>query len=465
MLERRPIPKLRVALASMGVLLAVVSGSAFAQTTNLIVNGDAESGAGGDGFQVVPVPGWTTSGNFTVAKYAAVGGSFPTTTDPGPPDRGNNFFAGGTGASSSATQSIDVLINAAAIDTGNTTFDLTGYLGGFANHGDNATLSITFESATGTALGTASIGPVSAADRGNVTKLLPRGTSGNVPTGTRQIEVLLQITRTTGSYNDGYADNLSLVLTAPPNNAPSANDDPTTAGDPNYTTNEDTALTVSAANGVLANDTDAEGDTLTAMKVSDPANGTLMLDSEGSFTYTPNANFSGTDTFTYKANDGTADSNVATVTLTVNAANDPPVAVDDTATTPEDTAVVIDVKDGDTDPDGDALTVQSVTDPPKGMAQIITSGPDAGKVHYTPDANFNGTDSFQYTISDANGGEDTATVTVTVDPENDPPVADSDSYKGKEDQPLNVPASSKATPTPRAMPSPPSPSPNRVTRS
>ncbi len=225
----------------------------------------------------------------------------------------------------SATQSIDVSsADAAAIDTGNTPFNLSGYLGGFSTDGDNATLSITFKSALGSPLGTASIGPVSAADRGNVTGLLPRSTSGNVPTGTRQIDVLLQMTRTAGAFNDGYADNLSLVFTT----APVANDDPTTPGDTNYATNEGSPLTVSATGGVLANDTDPNGDTLTVkddnpdipgiQPQDGPSNGTLTLNSDGSFDYTPDAGFSGTDTFTYKANDGTDDSNTATVTITVN---------------------------------------------------------------------------------------------------------------------------------------------------
>jgi Tol biopolymer transport system component len=107
----------------------------------------------------------------------------------------------------------------------------------------------------------------------------------------------------------------------PPNTSPVAKDD-------SYSASEDTALTVSAANGVLVNDTDTECDTLTAIEVSgpDPDKGTLTLNSDGSFTYTPNAGFSGTDTFTYKANDGSLDSNVATVTLTVKDTSAPTVS-------------------------------------------------------------------------------------------------------------------------------------------
>jgi Bacterial Ig domain/Bacterial Ig-like domain (group 3)/Bacterial Ig-like domain (group 1) len=94
------------------------------------------------------------------------------------------------------------------------------------------------------------------------------------------------------------------------NTAPAANDDPT------YSTGVDTPLVLDAP-GVLANDTDADGDQLTASLVSPPANGTLSLNPDGGFTYTPNAGFSGTDTWTYTANDGSANSNVATVTITV----------------------------------------------------------------------------------------------------------------------------------------------------
>ena len=91
-------------------------------------------------------------------------------------------------------------------------FQLSGFLGGFANHNDNAVLTATFKDSSGTPLGTASIGPVTNVDRGFATGLLFRTASGDVPTGTQTIDILLQMTRTTGTDNDGYADNLSLVL-------------------------------------------------------------------------------------------------------------------------------------------------------------------------------------------------------------------------------------------------------------
>ena len=117
-----------------------------------------------------------------------------------------------------------------------------------------------------------------------------------------------------------------VTLQYDPNTAPIANDDA-------YSTNEDTPLSIGAP-GVLGNDT---AGTLTALLVSGPAHGTLTLNANGSFTYTPAANYNGPDSFTYKANDGQADSNVATVVLTVTAVNDAPVAVANSYSTNEDT--------------------------------------------------------------------------------------------------------------------------------
>jgi hypothetical protein len=156
--------------------------------SNLIQNSDAEAGAGSPtGLTVVPVPNWTTVGNFTVVPYG-IGGGFPSNTDPGPVARGANFFAGGpSNASSSAAQIIDVSMGAASIDLGGVTFNLAGYLGGFAGQDDNAVLTATFVSASNLTLGTASIGPVTQPDRSGLTGMLLRSTAGAVPVGTREI--------------------------------------------------------------------------------------------------------------------------------------------------------------------------------------------------------------------------------------------------------------------------------------
>ena len=215
----------------------------------------------------------------------------------------------------------------------------------------------------------------------------------------------------------------------PPNQPPVANDDA-------YSTDEDTTLLV-VAPGVLGNDSDADGDLLTAVLDTGSGNGTLTFNADGSFTYTPDSDFNGIDSFTYHANDGSADSNTATVNITVDAVNDPPVAVDDAYATDEDTTLNIaapGMLGNDSDPDGDPLTVVVLTVPQHGSGSI---GSD-GSLNYMPDANFSGSDTFSYKASDGAAESNIATVTITVNPINDPPVAGDDAYSTDEDTPLNV---------------------------
>ncbi len=107
---------------------------------NAILNGDAESGVGSANGDVVPVPDWTSTGNFTAVLYGGAGG-FPSLADPGPASRGGNFFAGGGGALSTGSQILDVSHIASEIDTGSIAYTLSGYLGGFSTQGDNAVLA------------------------------------------------------------------------------------------------------------------------------------------------------------------------------------------------------------------------------------------------------------------------------------------------------------------------------------
>src|SRR5439155_10010761 len=156
---------------------------------------------------------------------------------------------------------------------------------------------------------------------------------------------------------------------------------------------EDTAV----VGNVLTNDTDADaGTTLTAALVASPTHGTVTLAATGAFTYTPAANYNGSDSFTYKANDGTVNSNVATVTITITAVNDSPVAGNDTATTAEDTATTIAVLANDSDADGDTLTVSLGSQPAHGTAVVNADQ----TVTYTPAANYNGGDTFTYSVND-----------------------------------------------------------------
>jgi len=240
--------------------------------------------------------------------------------------------------------------------------------------------------------------------------------------------------------NDGTA-NSALPATVSIN-VNSVNDPPT-AVDDNYITDEDTALNV-AAPGVLTNDSDPENDPLTAVLVSDVSNGSLSLNADGSFDYTPNANFNGSDSFTYTANDGTTDSNVATVSLTVTPVNDPPVANDDIASTTEGTAVSIDVSANDTDVDGNLDPTKASSACANGSAGCLGAANGSltdngdGTITYTPNPDFNGIDSFVYEICDSGLLCDTATVSITITPVNDPPVANDDTDSTSEDTPIVI---------------------------
>lgn len=188
------------------------------------------------------------------------------------------------------------------------------------------------------------------------------------------------------------------------------------AGEDNYSVDEDTILTV-AAPGVLANDTDADGDALMVGLLSDVSNGTLALQVDGSFSYIPDANFNGSDSFTYNLSDG-FDLVTGTVNITVNPVNDAPVALDDNAITDEDVAVTVDVLVNDSDIEGDVLSVSAVSAAANGSVVIN----EDHTVTYTPNADFNGVDSFTYSASDGVDTSD-ATVTITINPVNDAPVA------------------------------------------
>ena len=178
----------------------------------------------------------------------------------------------------------------------------------------------------------------------------------------------------------------------------------------------DATLVVDAP-GVLANDTDDDNDPLTAALINDVANGTLDLADDGSFTYTPDPGFKGPDSFSYVANDGTFDSNEVTVTLTL--ANDVPEAFPDDVAIDEDTSVIIDVLDNDTDPDGDPLAVTNLVQPANGEATLNQDN----SITYTPRANFHGQDGFTYTANDGRYDSNEVAVTIEVSPVNDVPEA------------------------------------------
>ena len=189
------------------------------------------------------------------------------------------------------------------------------------------------------------------------------------------------------------------------------------AVDDEYAATEDTLLVV-AAPGVLGNDiNEEEVATLTAQLVSDVSHGELSLSSNGSFTYMPEENFFGEDSFTYKACEGSLCSEPAEVTLTIAPINDAPVADDVVAETAEDTAVSITLDVSDVE--GDDLVASIVTPPAHGVA--VVSGT---VVIYTPEADWNGLDEFTYKVNDGALDSNVAVISVNVTPVNDAPVAE-----------------------------------------
>ena len=185
----------------------------------------------------------------------------------------------------------------------------------------------------------------------------------------------------------------------------SVNDIPIAAAD-SATTAEDTVVVID----VLDNDTDVENDTLTPRVIIDPAFGTTEINPDGSITYTPDDNFHGNDSFTYRVNDGSDDSNTTTVNIVVTPVNDAPSAIDDVAETTEKTAIILNVLANDFDIDGDVPQIQSIQEPQNGTVRDNLDG----TITYTPNAGFTGEDSFQYTIVDEFGEAATAVVRVTV---------------------------------------------------
>jgi VCBS repeat-containing protein len=174
---------------------------------------------------------------------------------------------------------------------------------------------------------------------------------------------------------------------------------------------EDAALSIPAGTGVLSNDTDADIDPLKATVVTNVSHGVLVLNNDGSFTYTPAPNFNGTDSFTYKANDGLADSSATTVTITVTPVNDLPAAAGDSYNAYAGIALSVPapgVLGNDSDADGNALTAALAGNVSHGTLTLNADG----SFTYTAESGFAGADSFTYKVNDGTG--DSAAVTVTI---------------------------------------------------
>ncbi len=184
------------------------------------------------------------------------------------------------------------------------------------------------------------------------------------------------------------------------------NDGPVAVDDV-FAGSEDNVLTFSTAD-LLENDSDVDLDSLSVDSFTQPANGTLTFE-DGVFTFTPNENWNGETSFDYTIVDGQGGSATGSTTLEIAAVNDGPEASADSAETGYREAVTIDVLDNDSDLDGDSLSISAVNGLSNGTVQVVD-----GKIVYTPNDEFSGQETFSYTVTDGNGGSETATVTVDV---------------------------------------------------
>jgi len=262
----------------------------------------------------------------------------------------------------------------------------------------------------------------------------------------------------TYTVSDGAStDTAVLQITITPLN------DPPVADDEMGTTPEDTALNVPAASGLLAGDTDVEGDPLTitefeiggtTYQAGDTAAingvGSLTVNADGSYVFVPAADYNGpVPVATYTVSDGNGGTDQGTLTLTVTPVNDAPVAANDNGTTPEDTTLNGDILANDTDAEDDPLTIIGfqvagvsgtfAAGATASIAGIGTITIDAdGSYVLVPAANYNGpVPQITYIVSDGNGGTDTATLSLVVTPVNDPPIANDDSVDTPENTTLN----------------------------
>ena len=226
--------------------------------------------------------------------------------------------------------------------------------------------------------------------------------------------------------NDGTVDSNTATVAITVNQV----NDPPVSDDQSVTANtaDPTEITLTA--------TDPGGNALTYAIVSQPKSGTItdLNEDTGSLVYTSDAGFTGKDSFTFKANDGTVDSNTATVAITVNQVNDPPVSDDQsvTANTADPTEITLTA----TDPGGNALTYAIVSQPKSGT--ITDLNEDTGSLVYTSDAGFTGKDSFTFKANDGTVDSNTATVAITVNQVNDPPVSDDQSVTANTADPTEI---------------------------
>ncbi|MCU4164289.1 Ig-like domain-containing protein [Carboxylicivirga caseinilyticus] len=244
-------------------------------------------------------------------------------------------------------------------------------------------------------------------------------------TGSDSFSVIIQ-------DKSGVSSNDGTITIQVSNQAPIAIND-------QFTINEDSPTTFN----VLLNDTDLQNNidpssvSLVSTDPPKPSNGSVLINDDGTIRYTPNLNFFGSDNFSYEVSDTDGYKSQANVSITINPVNDAPTLENDAETTAEDSPVTINVLDNDSDID-DAIapsTLQIVDQPLNGAVNINTVD---YTITYTPTSDFNGTDSFSYSVSDESGDSSEASVSITVTPVNDAPTPVDDNVQTQEETPIVI---------------------------
>ena len=231
------------------------------------------------------------------------------------------------------------------------------------------------------------------------------------PDGTLQVSIEGPVSRIEIAYANGGDQDQGVLISDIDFSTTDAIDGLPVAEDDTATTDEDVAVVVD----VLSNDSDPDGDTLTVTEAT-ASNGTVTINEDGTLTYTPDADYNGSDEISYTISDPGGNTDSALVDVTVNPVNDDPVANDDTVGTEQNDPITFDPTDNDTDVDGDDLVVSEIGDPENGTVTIN----EDGTVTYTPNEDFFGEDTISYTVDDGNGGEDDGVITVNVTVPTDP---------------------------------------------
>jgi WD40 repeat protein len=285
----------------------------------------------------------------------------------------------------------------------------------YASDSDDDPLSASLVSGSGPSHGTVTVNP-----DGSFTYVPNAGYTGSDS---------FQYTAGDGNSNSSPA---TVTISVTDTGTPTANAD-------SYSVERNNAFSANASTGVLANDSDSDGDSLSAVLASEPSDGQLTFNSDGSFDYTPNSNFTGTDSFTYEATDGVSTSAPATVTLTVSASA--PVANDDTYQVLENNTLNAEyngVLVNDYSPDNMPLTAIQLTQPSHGTVSFLNSG----SFTYTPNSNYVGSESFTYEASDGSLDSNAATVTINVKSSDTAPAATNLSYSVDQNTSLSTDSSS-----------------------